>query len=471
MSDDQMNERSLPEGWVWTTLGKIGEYINGRAFKPSEWGQEGRPIIRIQNLTKSTSIVNRYSMPIEEKYIIRDGELLISWSATLGAFIYRGEEAVLNQHIFKVKSYINKMYLCYLVTAFLDDLKRQVHGSGMQHITKGKFDQSRVPLAPLPEQHRIVAAIESHLTRLDVAVAALERVRRNLARYKAAVLQAACTGRLVPTDAALHPGDYEPADVLLQRILQERRARWEVEHPGKHYPEPASPDTDGLPELPVGWCWTNIGQLKSFSLYGPRFSSDDYAEQGKLVLRTSDISESGKVNIATPPKLPLDDTQFAKYKCVIGDLLITRTGSLGTLAVFNDKVEAIPGAYLIQYRLAAPLITSWYVFYFLKSPKGQSCLVKSGAGVGRPNLNAPTIEGYLIPLPPLAEQHRIVAEVERRFSVIQEVETLVATNLARAARLRQSILKRAFEGRLVSQDPNDEPAGALLARIKQATGG
>src|SRR5437879_5732453 len=120
-------------------------------------------------------------------------------------------------------------------------------------------------------------------------------------------------------------------------------------------------------ELPPGWAWTNLNLLKLFSLYGPRFSSESYRTSGYFVLRTSDISESGKVDTQSAPRLPLSDHDFAKYKLCPGDLLITRTGSLGTLAVFDDSIEAIAGAYLIQFRLVAPFVTSRYIFYFMKS--------------------------------------------------------------------------------------------------------
>jgi type I restriction enzyme S subunit len=134
-------------------------------------------------------------------------------------------------------------------------------------------------------------------------------------------------------------------------------------------------------------------------------------------------------------------------------LLITRTGSLGTLAIFDDDLEAIPGAYLIQFRLATSPVTTRYLFHFLKSPSGQRYLTAKGAGVGRPNLNAPTIEALAVPLPPLAEQKRIVAEVERRLSVIDELETVVTANLARATHLRQSVLQHAFASELSTITP------------------
>jgi type I restriction enzyme S subunit len=301
-----------------------------------------------------------------------------------------------------------------------------------------------LPLAPDEQQKSIVAEIEKQFSRLDEAVANLKRVKANLKRYKASVLKAAVEGKLTEDWRKQHP-DVEPASKLLERILAERRAKWKG---NGTYKEPDSLDTSNLPELPDSWCWANLEQIKLFSLYGPRFSSDDYATNGPLVLRTSDISESGKVRQDTAPRLSLTADEVSKYRLERGDLLITRTGSLGTLAVFNDAVEAIPGAYLIQYRMGAPFETVQYIFHFFKSPVGQKQLIGGGAGVGRPNLNAPTIEAISIPLPSLAEQMLIVAEVERRLSVIENLEAAVDANLTRADRLRQSILSKAFSGNL-----------------------
>ncbi|WP_193427118.1 restriction endonuclease subunit S, partial [Hymenobacter lapidarius] len=186
--------------------------------------------------------------------------------------------------------------------------------------------------------------------------------------------------------------------------------------------------------MPKSWVWSNLGFLKSFSLYGPRFSSDDYAPTGISVLRTTDINDSGKVDLSSTPKINLSASDFEKYKVVKGDLLITRTGSLGTLAVFNDDIDAIPGAYLIQYRLVMKALVD-YSFLFLKSPNGIGALLKGGAGVGRPNINAPTIEAIPVPLPPLVEQAEIVAEVERRLTVLDALSQTLTAELKRAERL------------------------------------
>jgi len=232
-------------------------------------------------------------------------------------------------------------------------------------------------------------------------------------------------------------------------------------------------------DLPNGWRWTNLGELKALSLYGPRFSSDDYRDSGVFVLRTTDISESGKVVTSRAPHLHLTDDDLKRYQLKRGDLLITRTGSLGTLAVFNDDVKAIAGAYLIQYRLSAPPITSWYVFYALKSPAGQSHLVGRGAGVGRPNLNAPTIEAFAFPLPPEDEQRRIVSEIEKQFTRLEAGVAALRRVQANLKRYRAAVLKAACEGRLVPTEaelslsqPSTkdhqrayESGEALLARI------
>jgi len=264
-----LSERNgLPAGWSLTSLGEIGDYLNGRAFSKSEWSDVGRPIIRIQDLTGTGSFPNYYSgEDLEERYKVRTGDLLVSWSATLGAFVWNGPEGWLNQHIFKVVSFVYTRFHYYLIRNILNELHRQTHGSGMVHITKGKFEAMSVALPPLPEQHRIAAAIDEQFSRLEAGVSALERVRANLKRYRTAVLKAAVEGRL--TKAWREENlDTEPASELLARILNGRREQWEkdqlaaYEKKGKKppknwqskYREPAEPVTEELPELPKGWC-------------------------------------------------------------------------------------------------------------------------------------------------------------------------------------------------------------------------
>lgn len=150
--------------WEIANLGDLATFINGFPFKPSDWSEEGMEIIRIQNLTKGSSETNYYKGMIPDKYKIKKGDILISWSATLDIFVWEGKDAWLNQHIFKVvfdKIDIDRQFFIYLIKFVLDDMKKEVHGATMQHITKGRFDNLKVPLPPLPIQKRIAEILDA----------------------------------------------------------------------------------------------------------------------------------------------------------------------------------------------------------------------------------------------------------------------------------------------------------------------
>lgn len=150
--------------WEKVRLGDIATFINGYPFKPSEWSESGLEIIRIQNLTKSGSETNFFNGSIADKYRVVNGDILISWSATLDIFVWEGREAILNQHIFKVvfdKIEIDKNYFIYAIKNILGDMRKQVHGATMQHITKGKFDNLQIPLPPLATQKRIAEILDA----------------------------------------------------------------------------------------------------------------------------------------------------------------------------------------------------------------------------------------------------------------------------------------------------------------------
>lgn len=154
----------MKEDWENKKLGEIATFVNGYAFKPSEWVQSGKPIIRIQNLTDNKAPYNYFNRNIDAKYKIKKGDVLISWSATLGVFEWDSDtEAWLNQHIFKVlfdKISIEKQYFKYAVSSRLNEMKRKVHGITMQHITKKEFDKTLVPVPPIEEQKRIVEELD-----------------------------------------------------------------------------------------------------------------------------------------------------------------------------------------------------------------------------------------------------------------------------------------------------------------------
>ena len=173
------------------TLGTVATYINGRAFKPTEWEITGLPIIRIQNLTDSTAKYNYSSKQHDERFRVRNSDLLFAWSASLGAHIWRGGDAWLNQHIFRVvpNDGIDKMYLYYYLCSVVAELYSKTHGSGMVHITKGPFMATQIPVPPIDEQKSIVARIEELFSELDNGVETLRKTKQQLAVYRQAVLK------------------------------------------------------------------------------------------------------------------------------------------------------------------------------------------------------------------------------------------------------------------------------------------
>jgi type I restriction enzyme S subunit len=347
-------------------------------------------------------------------------------------------------------------------------------------LNKGKFERLPVPVAPANEQRRIVAKIEELFSDLDAGVAALERVRAKLKRYRAAVLKAAVEGKLT-AEWRKKNRPKETGRKLLDRLSQERRRRWEeeqlaaYEEAGKKppagwkekYKEPVGPSEGSLPALPEGWCWASAEQLGNVQLGRQRSPKNRSKNFATKYIRAANITEHG---------LALDDildmefkpNELETYRLAPGDVILSEaSGSpdqVGKPAVWNDEIEDCCFQNTV-IRLRPILLDSQYLLAVFRHYYWNKVFARVAAGVGINHLSAAKFSRLAVPIAPLNEQLQIVAEVERQLSIAQAGESQVDANLKRSARLRQSILKRAFEGKLVSQDPNDEPASVLLERI------
>jgi type I restriction enzyme S subunit len=312
------------------------------------------------------------------------------------------------------------------------------------------FDQIatfELPWFDLAKQRAAVAEIEKQFTRLDAGVAALRRVQANLKRYRAAVLKAACEGRLVPTEAELAKAEgrtYETGEQLLARILADRRKNWQGR--GKHK-EPTAPDTSNLPPLSEGWCTASVDQLCGHITSGSRDWSKFYGRgKGTFILAQNvrpmrlDLTERQAVDA------PEGDAETERTRVRRDDILVTivgaKTGDVCRIPVDLDEHFVCQSVAIIR-----PLIIESAKFiemYLASQENGQEQWKRYIYGQGRPHLSFEQLKATAIQLPPLAEQARIVAEVERRLSVIEELEAAVNANLRRAGRLRNSILRKAF---------------------------
>ncbi|MDD9859361.1 MAG: restriction endonuclease subunit S [Nitrospira sp.] len=189
----------LPRGWQWVALGNVADYVNGKAFKPAEWQSSGLPIVRIQNLNNDSASYNYYSGNVQDRYLIKDGDLLVSWSASLDAFIWNRGDAILNQHIFKVvenPSLVERKFLYFSIKNAMDTIKNQVHGATMQHITKPAFESVKIPLPPLTEQKRLISSLNAKMATTEKIRVAAEAELEAITALPAALLREAFSGAL-----------------------------------------------------------------------------------------------------------------------------------------------------------------------------------------------------------------------------------------------------------------------------------
>jgi type I restriction enzyme S subunit len=437
---------SIHPSWARVRLDQIASLLNGHAFRSAGFSQSGdMPLIRIRDVG-GESTETRFTGEFDQRYVTEAGSLIVGMDGDFRVSVWRGPSALLNQRVCKIvvrdPTLYSERFLRWVLPGYLDAVHRETSSVTVKHLSSRTINDLPLPLPPLAEQERIVDAIEEQFSRLEVGVAALKRARQNLKRMRGAMLQAAITGRLVNQNPADEP------------------ARSWLEAHGKE----VSKETDDA-NVPPGWTCMALGSLKTWSLYGPRFASDDYVPVGVPVVRTSDITPSGKILIDQAPKLALTTPELAKYQVCPGDILITRTGSIGTVAFIADEAAAIPGAYLILYRFGLPIEFSEYLFYCLQSWQIQRQLIGKSAGIGRPNLNAPSIDSIAINVPPFEELQRILAAVRQTLSLIDGLEAALDVQGVRGGRLTSAILATAFSGALVSQDSADEPAANLLKRI------
>lgn len=371
--------------------------------------------------------------------------------------------------------------------AFASGLSERATGSTFEAVSGSVVRTFQIPIAPANEQRRIVAAIEEQFVRLDAGVAALERVRKGLKRYRASVLKAAVEGRLTEEWREENP-DSESGSALLQRILEERRVRWEEaqlaryaakeQDPPKNwrskYKEPAAPDTADLPLLPAKWLWTRAEQVCNFITKGttPTAAKLHSGSGDVPFIKVYNLTFSGSLNFQIQPTFVSIGThtgELARSRVLPGDVLMNIVGPpLGKVSMVPDSYSEWNMNQAIAVFRSMPSYNRKFLSLSLLSETILSWAKRRAkATAGQFNLTLEICRDLPMPLPPFAEQEEIVAEVERRLSVVEEVEAQVEADLKRAARLRQSILKRAFEGKLVPQDPSDEPASVLLERIRE----
>lgn len=474
---------SNPKGWVFVRLGDIVETEKGKKPKAVSTERTSRfkiPYVNIKAFEKN--IIEEYTDGVGCVFC-EDGDFVMVWDGARSGFVGRAIKGALGSTLAKLSfPGIVDGYAFYFLRSKFLEINTRGKGVGIPHVDPNLLWNYDFPLPPLPEQHRIVEKIEALFSELDKGVEQLKAAAQQLKVYRQSVLKAAFEGKLTEEwrNNRRHPergsgateskGDgvmYETAGELLSRIKQEREAL--AKATGKKL-KPIAPLTEKelaeLPSLPEGWAWVRLSDVSSGVEYGSAAKSK---ETGKVpVLRMGNI-QNGTFDW-TDLVYTNDEDEIKKYLLKPNDVLFNRTNSaelVGKTAIYKGERPAIFAGYLIRINRIETLINADYLTYFLNTHFARSYgnTVKT-FGVNQSNINGTKLLGYPLPLTSSDEQHQIVQEIETRLSVCDKLEETIAASLQQSEALRQSILKRAFEGKLVPQCPDDEPASVLLERIK-----
>lgn len=474
----------LPSGWISKPIGELlAPLEDGRALHHGWSPQcEKEPVGtpgEEWGVLKTTAVQHGQFLPEHNKKLpshlkprpsleVRAGDVLLTCAgprARCGvACLVRHTPSRLilsgKMYRFRVREGVEPAYVeAYLQSpgaqAAIDTMKTGISDSGL-NLTHARFKRLPVPVAPQPEQIRIVEEIDKQFTRLDAGVEALTRLQAHLRRYRAAVLSAAFGGGLVPNEAELSRASrrtYQSGADLLRAILVERRSRWERKHPGKAYAEPVAAEEQGLPSLPEGWCWATAEQLSDENrsiTYGV-IKLGDAVEGGIPTLRSSDVRHL---------RVDLDGVKLispkiaAEYQRTFlngGELLVTVRGTLGGIARATERCRGFNVSREVAVIALVDPRLGECAALFIGSPFLQAWLSRGAKGIAYTGVNIETLKLLPIPIPPLAEQIRISQEVERRLSVVDANDLAVRRALQRSKSLRAAILQSAFAGMRTSR--------------------
>lgn len=480
----------LPMGWVAARVNDTGLYINGLAFKPSDWKASGLPIIRIQNLSDDSREFNYAQGEFSDEVVVRTSDILVSWSATLDAYRWTRETGVLNQHIFRViqaTGLTDSGYLLLLLKRAIRDLSESVHAHGlvMTHINRGPFLDHVVWIPPLAEQRRIVAKVDELMAlcdRLEAARAEREAARDRLtaaslarlrmpdletftdnARFaldtlpsltarteqvdqlRQTILSLAVRGRLVaqdPTEA--------PAAELLQRVAAGKVQRKQTTGDARIKVAP-DPDPADLPmPLPSGWSVQSFENLFLFIDY--RGNTPPKTTDG-IPLITAKNVRMGHLN-----REPREFISAATFKAWMtrgfpasGDLFFTTEAPLANVCL-NDIHEPFALAQRVICLQPYGEINTRFLMFVLMSDLMQSLIDAHATGLTAKGIKAAKLKPLPIPIAPLAEQQRIVAKVDELLTLCAELEAGLAARERHRRALLESLLHAALEPIALSEE-------------------
>jgi len=468
MSESVLNLDELPRNWAWARIIDVllAFESGGRPKGGVRDIKNGVPSIGGEHIlyngkfdfSKVRYIPFDYYENLNRGKIEKNDILVVKDGATTGktGFIsetYIFEKSAVNEHVFILRvmnELMSPKYLFFWMQSNFGQkyVKLNFKGTAQGGINTSFASNSFVPIAPLPEQHRIVARIEELFSRLDAGVEALQREKALLHRYRQSVLQAAVEGKLSEEWRKMHPNEGASVPHIVSSSLNEEESA-----------------------IPNNWIWTSFSSLLIEPLRNGHSAKESANGRGIRTLKLTAVTErqfsekNSKITVADPKRVK---NLWLKKN----DILIERANTIdyvGLSAIYlgADDYAIFPDL-LIRARVSPSYISPTFADIVLRTPHSRDYFMKNAQGISgnMPKIDQGTIEQLQIPLPPLNEQYYIIDEFERRMSISDNLEAAIDNDISRTKRLRQSVLKTAFEGKLVPQDPNDEPASLLLERIR-----
>ena len=487
-------KNELPEGWTQAIFGDVCSIRNGYAFKSKDFSSSGIPLVKQSNLTGGD--INLYncaflpSQYLEEykNFQVRRGDILIGMSGSLGEpSIYKYDyPALQNQRtgLLQASAGAKTGFVRFFMEFSQRQLEARSKGMAIQNVSAKDIEAIRINVPPLNEQRRIVEKIEMLFARLDRGEEAIRQTQKLLARYRQSVLKAAVTGELTADWRAERQGQLEHGRDLLANIQHERISIYEqmLSSWKKHLneaassdgengktPKPKSPKTSAALydfdiKTPEEWLWVPLGGLALEVVLGKMLDKQKNRGIPRTYLGNINV-RWGTFEVTYNKKMLIKNHEVERYGIIAGDLIVCEGGEPGRCAVWKGEENTV----FIQKALHRVRFTKSYnssfAHYFMKFASLSGILDRYFTGTTIKHLTGAGFNKVPFPVCTLAEQEEIIRRVEKKLAASDRLEHWCETELKRSAALRQSILKQAFAGKLVDQDPDDEPASVLLARI------
>ncbi|MEO9241536.1 restriction endonuclease subunit S [Pseudomonas inefficax] len=481
----------LPSGWVDATLGDVLISVIGGGTPPRNvpaYFEGNIPWFTVKDMkslkpSDAEEHISEAAIENSATNLIPANTVVVATRIALGRAMRPTVSCAINQDLkaLILGQEINSDFILYWVAANERVIQGLGSGTTVSGIRLEVLHGLPLLLPPAAEQTRIVAKLEELLADLDAGVAELKSAQKKLAQYRQSLLKAAVEGALTAEWRANNKSS-ETGAQLLARISTERRVRWEAKQLAKFaeqdktppkdwqkkYPEPVLPDVADLPGLPEGWVWATIDQLTVEQRYGSSAKTNE-DNSGIPVLRMGNIKD-GKLDYTDIKYLPKSHEEFPALFLRDGDLLFNRTNSpelVGKTAVYrSEQLPCSFASYLIAVRftpyyapeLASAFINSAYGRHWIKSVAVQQ--------TGQANVNGSKLAALAVPIPPADEQSELIRCLSEQIDNASRQGEGIAKSLKQSTAQRQNILRAAFVGQLVPQDPHEEPASVLLERIR-----